>query len=460
MPTCSQQLAEWVSTLRYEDIPSEVVVKAKLAFLDILGIGLASSGMEFGKGAISLAKDLGEGTEASVIGTNFRLPAPNAALANGTLAHGLDFDDTHAESVIHSSACVVPAALAASEACGADGKTLLTAAVGGWEVLIRLGLVCPGQFHDRGFHATAVCGPFATSIVAGKVWGSSVEQMVNALGLCGSMAAGSLEFLTDGSWTKRIHPGWAGHSGLTAARMARHGFTGPKEIFEGRFGFYNLYVGKNGQKRDLSRLTSGLGQEWKTLELDQKPFPCCHFTHAFIDAALFLREEHRIDPADINSVECRIHPREMPIVCDPVETKQRPQTPYDAQFSVPFTVAAGLTNGKVDLDTFLPEAIGNEEVLDLASRTTCIGDESQNFPQYYPGTVTVRMRDGRELTRDEPFNRGCAENPVTLEDVQNKFRANASRVVSDEKVDAILSVIDSLEEIANVSELMTNCRPS
>ncbi|MFQ5692661.1 MAG: MmgE/PrpD family protein, partial [Nitrospinota bacterium] len=311
MATCSQQLAEWVSGLRYEDIPPEVIEKAKSAFLDILGIALASSGMPFGRDVIALAEDLGKGEEASVVGSGLRLPAANAALANGTLGHGLDYDDTHAESVIHTSACVVPSALAAAEACGADGKALLTAAVAGWEVLIRLGLVCPGQFHDRGFHATAVCGPFATSLVAGKAWGSPADQMVHALGICGSMAAGSMEFLTDGAWTKRLHPGWAAHSGLVAARMARRGFSGPREIFEGRFGFYNLYVGRNGDKRDLSRLTAGLGEEWKTLELDQKPFPCCHFTHAFIDAALFLREEHRIDPAEIESVECRIHPREM-----------------------------------------------------------------------------------------------------------------------------------------------------
>ncbi|MBI2880766.1 MAG: MmgE/PrpD family protein [Candidatus Tectomicrobia bacterium] len=460
MATCSQRLAEWVSSLRYEDIPSQVVEKARLAFLDVLGIALASSGMDFGKDAIALAGDLGTGEEASVVGSDRRLPAPNAALANGTLAHGLDFDDTHAESIIHTSACVVPSALAATEACGAGGRDLLTAAVAGWEALIRIGLVCPGQFHDRGFHATAVCGPFAASLVAGKLWESSPEEMVHALGICGSMAAGSLEFLTDGSWTKRVHPGWAGHSGLVAARMARRRFTGPKEVFEGRFGFYNLYVGTNGKGRDLTRLTGGLGERWRTLELDYKPFPCCHFTHAFIDAALFLRGEHRLRPAEIESVECRIHPREMPVVCDPVETKRRPQTTYDAQFSVPFTVAAGLTQEKVDLDTFLPATLHDEDILDLAARTTCVPDETQNFPRYFPGTVTVRLKDGRALTRHEPYNRGCAENPVTIEDVQRKFRANAARVLPGDRVEAVLSAVGWLEAVPEVSELMSVCRPA
>ncbi|MFQ5914873.1 MAG: MmgE/PrpD family protein [Nitrospinota bacterium] len=460
MATYSQQLAQWVSGLKYEDIPSEVIEKAKTAVLDIVGISLASSGMGFGQAAIALAEDLGTGPEASVLGTDRRLPAPNAALANGTLAHGLDYDDTHAESVIHTSACVVPSALAAAEACGADGKGLLTAAVAGWEVLVRLGLVCPGQFHDRGFHATSVCAPFAASLVAGKLWGSSPEQMVDALGICGSMAAGSLEFLTDGAWTKRIHPGWGGHSGLVAARMARRGFSGPREIFEGRFGFYNLYVGKNGEDRDLSRLTGGLGEDWKTLGLDYKPFPCCHFTHAFIDGALFLRGEHRIQPAGIDSVECRIHPREMPVVCEPVETKRRPQTTFDAQFSVPYTVAASLIQGKVDLDTFLPEAIRSQDLLDLAERTTCIADETQDYPRHYPGTVTVRMKDGRELTRHEPYNRGCAENPVTPEQVRQKFRANASRVLPAQRVEAVLSTVGRLEALSEVSELMAVCRPA
>ncbi|MEE8110130.1 MAG: MmgE/PrpD family protein [bacterium] len=460
MATYSQQLAEWVSGLKYEDIPAEAIGQAKTAFLDILGIGLASSGMDFGRDAVSLAKDLGAGEEATVLGTDLRLPAPNAALANGTLAHGLDYDDTHAESVIHTSACVVPSALAAAEACGADGKALLTAAVAGWEVLIRLGLVCPGQFHDRGFHATSVCAPFATSLIAGKLWGSSPEQMVNALGICGSMAAGSMEFLTDGAWTKRIHPGWGGHSGLVAARMGQRSFSGPKEIFEGRFGFYNLYVGKNGETRDLSRLTEGLGEQWRTIQLDYKPFPCCHYTHAFIDAALFLQGEHRIDPKEIESVECRIHPRQMPVVCDPVENKRHPQTTYDAQFSVHFTVAAGLTHGKVDLDTFLPETIRDEGLLGLAARTTCIGDETQDFPRHFPGSVTVRMKDGKELTRHEPYNRGCAENPVTPEEVQKKFQANASRVLPDDRVEEVLSTVGRLESVSKVSELMAVCRPA
>ncbi|MDP6482708.1 MAG: MmgE/PrpD family protein [Nitrospinota bacterium] len=460
MATYSRQLAEWVLGLEYEEIPPEVIESAKTAFLDILGIALASSGMEFGRAAVALACDLGTGEEASVLGSDHRLPAPNAALANGTLAHGLDYDDTHAESVIHASACVVPAALAAAEAEGKDGRALLAAAVAGWEVLVRLGLVCPGQFHDRGFHATSVCGPFAAALVAAKLWGCSAEQTANAMGLCGSMAAGSLEFLTDGAWTKRVHPGWAGHSGLVAARMALRGFTGPKEVFEGRFGFYNLYIGKDGEDRDLSRLTSGLGTEWKTPELGHKPFPCCHFTHAFIDAALFLREEHRIDPAGIDSVECRIHPREMPVVCDPVETKRRPQTPYDAQFSVPYTVAAGLIRGRVDLDAFQPETIRDAGLLDLAARTTCVGDESQNFPRFFPGTVTVRMKDGRALTRDEPRNRGCAENPVTPGEVERKFRDNASRVLSGERVDEVLATVRRLESVAGLSELTSVCRPA
>jgi 2-methylcitrate dehydratase PrpD len=274
------------------------------------------------------------------------------------------------------------------------------------------------------------------------------------------MTAGSMEFLTDGSSTKRIHPGWAGHSGLVATRMAQHGLTGPKEIFEGRFGFYNLYITRNNDNCDLSQLTAGLGVDWKTRELSHKPFPCCHFTHAFIDAALFLREEHHIDPTGIDAIECKIHPREMPVVCEPVETKSRPQTTYDAQFSVPYTVAASLIQGKVDLDTFQPEAIRDKTLLELADRTTCIGDETQNYPEYFPGTVTVRMKDGRELTRDEPYNRGCSDNPVTKEDIESKFRRNAGQVLSSNRADEILAILRTLESVSNLSDLMSLCQPT
>lgn len=460
MTTLSRELAEWVVSLKYDDIPSDVIESAKTAFLDVVGISLASSSMDFGRNTVALARNLGEGEEASVLGFDLRLPASNATLANGTLAHGLDYDDTHAKSVIHASACIVPAALAAAETVGADGRTLITAAVAGWETLIRMGLVCPGEFHDRGFHATSVCGPFATALTAGKLWGSTPTQIANSLGLCGSMTAGSMEFLTDGSSTKRIHPGWAGHSGLVATRMAQHGFTGPKEIFEGRFGFYNLYITRNSDNCDLSQLTAGLGVDWKTRELSHKPFPCCHFTHAFIDAALFLREEHHINPTGIDAIECKIHPREMPVVCEPVETKSRPQTTYDAQFSVPYTVAASLIQGKVDLDTFQPEAIRDKTLLELADRTTCIGDETQNYPEYFPGTVTVRMKDGRELTRDEPYNRGCSDNPVTKEDIESKFRRNAGQVLSSKRADEILAILRTLESVSNLSDLMSLCQPT
>jgi 2-methylcitrate dehydratase PrpD len=452
MATPAEGLCEFTDRLTYDRIPTEVIRSAKLRILDILGICLASSTQEFAKGAVDAVAQWGGTPESTVVGFGLRLPAPSAVLANGVLAHGLDFDDTHAESVTHASAAVIPAALAVGEARGASGQAVLAATVAGLEAVARIGMAAPGRFHAHGFHATSICGTFAAALVAAKLSGLAPRQMVNALGVCGSQASGIFEYLADGSWVKRFHPGWSGHAGVVAAAFAERGFTGPRTIFEGRFGLYRAFLGD--EPVQLDRLTAGLGTTWETLRITFKPYPCCHLTHAFIDCVLALRQAHRIRAEEIEAVECRIAPGEVPIVCEPSEAKSRPRTPYDAQFSLPFVAAVALMDGEVGLESFSDARIRDTGTLALASRVRYANDPASTYPRAFPGALTVRLRDGRELSHAAPHNRGSVEWPLTDEEILAKFRSNAGRALSPAQVERLEAAVLALEACPDVRGLI------
>jgi len=324
------------------------------------------------------------------------------------------------------------------------------------ETAVRLGCAAPGRIHDRGFHPTGVCGTFAATLVAGVLEGLERRQLVDALGLSGSMASGLMEFLTDGTWSKRVHAGWAAHSGLVATRLAAAGFLGPRAVLDGRFGFYRSHLAADAV--DLDAITRDLGRRWRMLEIALKPYPACHMTHAFIDCAARLRGEAAITPADIAAIECFIHPREMPIVCEPRASKLVPQTDYDAKFSLPYTVACMLVRGHVQLDDFTPAAIADAAVLDLARRVACVPDPQADYPRTFPGRLRVRLRDGRVLERDEPVNRGSAERPLSDADVQAKFRTNAARALTPQRIETLLAALDGLASAPNISALAAALR--
>jgi len=458
VPSTSESLAEFGAGLRRADLPDGVVTAVARHLLDVLGVALAASTMPFARMALQAATALGGGAGMSgtVIGFPDRLAPAWAALVNGALAHGLDFDDTHAEGVVHVSCSVAPAALAVGEELGADGGRVVTALALGMETAVRLGLAAPGVFHDRGFHPTGVCGAFAATLVAGSLAGLPAARLADALGLAGSMASGLMEFLTDGTWAKRIHAGWAAHGGLVAARLAGEGFSGPRAVLDGRFGFYRSHLGERGW--DLDVITRDLGRRWHLLDIALKPYPACHMTHAFIDAAASLRAEAGVTPDAIAAIECDIHPREMPIVCEPRAAKLAPQTDYDAKFSLPYTVAAMLVRGHVGIDDFTPAAIADPAVLALAQRVECRPDPNANYPHSFPGRLRLRLRDGRTLERDEPVNRGSAERPLSDGDVRHKFGRNAELALPAAQVDKLRAAVEHLDAAPSLRELATHCR--
>lgn len=452
--TLALRLAAFAAALRYDDLPPVVTASVRLRVLDILGIALAASTHDFAPSVLGPLHAWGGRGECTVVGAKVTAPAPLAALVNGTLAHGLDFDDTHAASITHASAVVLPAALAVGEAQGADGRAVITSAVAGYETITRLGMAAPGAFHARGWHATAVCGPFAAALAAGRLTDLDPSRLTAALGLAGSVASGVQEFLEDGSWSKRVHAGWAGHGGVVAAALARGGFTGPATILEGRFGLYRTFLGVEPDRSPFDTL----GREWQTLRIGFKPYPCCHYLHAFLDCALALRHEHAIGASEIEAVECLVPAGEVPIVCEPRAAKLRPRTTYDAQFSLPFTVAAALGDGHVGLDTFAPERLADEALLALAERVSHQVDPASRFPDGFPGWIRVRLRDGRVLEARQPDGRGGPARPLPEEAIVTKFRTNAAQALPPARVAAIERAALGLDGLDDVGLLLALCR--
>ncbi|QIN78511.1 MmgE/PrpD family protein [Rubrobacter marinus] len=445
MSTIAERLAERALSLSYEDIPEEVLEQAKLHLLDALGVALAAASVESGEEIVRAARSLGAGEEGTVIGAYERLPVPSAALVNGTLIHGLEYDDTHTGSIIHASSVVVPSVLAAAEEYAVDGKELLTALVLGWETIIRLGLVAPGAFQARGFHTTGVCGGFASALVAGRLAGLSAQRLASALGIAGSMASGLFEYVVGGASVKSVHPGWAAHSGIVATRLARSGISGPKTVFEGRFGFYSNYTDRAPEELPLHDLYRDVGERWYTTELSYKPYPCCHFNHAFLDCAAQLVSEG-LKAEDVEEVVCRVAPEIVPVVCEPREAKASPQSGYEARFSLPYSVAAMLRHGEVGLDTFSRDNVADRSLLGLAQRVRYEPDPDTRYPETFPGSLEVTTRGGDVLSRDVEVNRGGPRNPMPEEEILRKFRDNARRTLGTRDVERVLRTVQSLEE--------------
>lgn len=449
MPTPAEQLSEFTSQLTYGDLPPEVKTAAKRALVDTVGVGLAAQEYPFARIVTEVMTELGGTPESTVLATGARLSAPNAIVANGNMMHGLDFDNTHAGGLMHPGACVVPTALAVAEKVGATGEELLAAIVVGHEAQGRIAAAAATKFHARGFHPTFISGCFATALTAGKLMGLTAEQLTHALGICGTQASGTFEWLQDGSWAKRFGPGWAGNAGTIAAMLAQRGYTGPATIFEGRFGLYRSFVGEGNYS--LERLTRGLGSEWETLEAMHKRYPCCHANHPAINAARWIAQEHTIDVDQIAEIECLIQPDMVPVVGEPEDVKRRPQTPYQAQFSIYYDVSLGFLRGMVDLDDFTEDRLGDPEILSLADRVKCTAHADYSGKGGFPATVIFRMQDGSELRREDP---GDLINPTTDEEVDDKFRRTAGRCLPDEQVERLLAAMRGADDLANVSELM------
>jgi 2-methylcitrate dehydratase PrpD len=449
-PLVSEEVARFAGAYATAAIPAAVTARAEHLILDAVGIALASTGYDFAHRAMTAMSGLAGTGDFAVIGMPARLPLRDAALINGILVHGLDFDDTHSGGVIHTTASVLPTVLAVGARQRASGREMLAAYVLGVEIAARLGAVAKGAFHQVGFHPTGLIGAFACALAAGRLMGLNEKQLVMAQGLTLSAGSGSLEFLEDGAWNKRFHPGWAAVSGITAAALARQGFVGAKRAYEGRFGLYASHLQGHFDPANLALATAGLGQTWELQQVAVKPYPACHFVHACVDAAVTLTREHRLETGDIEQVRALVPAEVVKTVCEPAANKRRPANSYDAQFSIPYTVAAALRRGQFTLDELADDTLADADILALADRVQYEVDPATTFPRHYTGEVIVTLRGGRTLRHREAVNRGNGERPLSEADIVAKFRSNAARAVAQAKAQEIETSLLALDQAVDV----------
>ncbi|HUQ74863.1 MAG TPA: MmgE/PrpD family protein [Burkholderiales bacterium] len=456
-PAISERLADFTLGLALDAVPASVTLRAKHLLLDAIGCAFAARREEFaGRIAGSVSRLAGPGPRG-VIGMKQRLPMRDAALVNGMLLHGLDYDDTHAAGVIHLTVSTFPAALAIGAQVDASGASLLTAYIAGVEAGARIAAVVKGGFHQVGFHPTGVVGAFASCLAAGQLLKLSHERLVGAQGIALSFASGNLQFLEDGSWTKRLHPGWAAACGITAASLAQDDIPAPREAYEGRFGLYRSHLPPAELAAcDFSLTTAGLGRVWEIDNVAVKPFPACHLLHGCADAAIALHREG-LDVERVRSIRALVPEGAVKAVCEPVAAKRRPKSDYDAKFSVPYAVASGLTRGRLGLAEFLPAAYTEPRIERLMDKVEYVVDKASTFPRHYSGEVQVTLDDGRTLANRVAVNRGNPERPLTNAEIEAKFFENCLLTLSEGAAQQIRDRVLSMEKLTAVELESTLC---
>ncbi len=440
-------MAAFAAAIDPDRVPEAVARSVRERVLDTIGICLAARELETSGMARGVACRWGGAPETTVFGYGDRLPPAAAAFVNGTLAHSLDFDDTHLPSVLHPSASIVPGLIAMAESTDASMREFTAAAAAAYEVCIRTGMAAYDRglgnsvFFERGWHATSICGTLGVAAGAARLLGLGADGIAHAIAIAASMGSGIIEANRAGGSVKRIHCGWAAHAGITAAQCAAGGLTGPVSVFEGRFGFYQAYCGGIVNPREL---TAGLGETWCVPEIFFKPYPANHFTHGAIDAALALKTRVRIE--DIDAITVGVAAPTLRTIAEPTEQKAQPQTGYQAQFSGPFAVAAALIGGGglgVGLEDFTDAKARDRAYRDLASRVTFHADADcdQVFPNQFPAVMRVRTRSGVEHEARVMANRGGPANPLSQAELHTKFMSNATRALANHHAAALSELI-------------------
>ncbi|HEX3788562.1 MAG TPA: MmgE/PrpD family protein [Pseudonocardiaceae bacterium] len=464
--TPAQRLAELAFRVSRDGLSAQLRTDMAGRVVDFLGNSLAARREQPGEIVSAMVAAWGGNPVATAIGLATRLPAPSAALVNGTLGHSLDFDDTHLPSVLHPSSAVLPAALAVAEEVGAAGTALLDAATVGVEVTCRLGMAGYDSaannsvFFDRGQHATAICGAVGAAVAAGMLRGLDVAGLTSAIGIACSMGAGVIEANRTGGTVKRVHCGWAAHAGVVAADLARHGLTGPPTVLEGRFGFLQAFLGDN---VDLAQLTDRLGEHWETPGIFFKPYPCNHFTHAGIDAALRLRADG-VRPDQIVSLRLGVPEPVLRTIGEPPEEKARPRSGYHGAFSGPYTVASALLGGGglgVFHEDFTDAAAADPERLALAAKVSVVADAECTaiFPRQFPAVLTAELADGTSRTEKVLVNRGGPGNPLSREELTTKFVLNSGRALEPAAAERIAELAWGLRDGRPTTDLTATLGP-
>jgi 2-methylcitrate dehydratase PrpD len=423
----AEQLAERVAALHADRLPESLRQKCEELLIDVVGLCVTARNEDYIKSALAGCDDEGPCT---AIGHTRGLSAASAAFVNGTAAHGEDFDDTFEGGPVHAGAVIVPAVLAVCERHKPDGHAAFFGIAVGTEVMCRLSTVVPKAVHKAGFHPTAIFGAMGAAAGVSAALGLNAKQLVDALGIAASMASGIIEYLAEGTWTKRLHPGWAAQSGIRAALLARGGFIGPRTVFEGVHGLFHGFA--HTTQGDYGALTGDFGTRWVTETLAFKPYPCGTMAHPYIDCAKRLAARG-IKAGDVKELICEVAEGTVHRLWEPLADKQRPPNGYAAKFSTPFLLATGFVRGGVGLDAFTDAAVCDKDVLALSSKVRYVIDPDNPYPNNFTGHIRAVLNDGSVVEERQPHFRGGAHEPLSRTDIEEKFMLNARHGGWDEK---------------------------
>ena len=437
----TRRLANFIVNTSYEDLPEKVRKQAKSCIIDYLGSSLYCSKTESTQIVCDFVKDTGCIPESTVIGQDWKTSAQYAALVNGTMGHGFEIDDFHGKSFLHPGTVVIPSALAVGEKVAADGKKFLTAVVLGYEVMIRIGLAVGISHNFRGFHPTGTTGPFASAAAAGKVLGLDEGRLLDALGLAGSLSSGIKEFAITGGMVKRYHAGKAAENGVVTALLASRGFTGPASVLEGKFGFLQAFS----DKFDLTQLNENLKNHWEIMNINVKPYACCGGLHSMIDGLMAIKKSHKIEPKKINKVV--------------VETIEKvalqnsgpgTESVMAAQYSIPYTAALTIFKNIEDPSIFTDDVLRDKDIIALSKKVE-IRASIKNAGME-KSRVTIEFDDGKKHVVDTDKPKGHPENPLTYDEVINKFKNLVSKFITSNQIEMIIEKVNGLERINDINE--------
>jgi 2-methylcitrate dehydratase PrpD len=414
----AESLVRCIGAVTPEQLPPPVCTRAEELILDVAGLCVAARESDYVQALVSAWDGAGDCT---ALGHAGGFDAAGAALINGTAAHGEDFDDTFEGGPVHAGAVVVPAVLAACERYQLNGTRALLGIVVGAETMCRLSLVVPKAIHRAGFHPTAVLGAMASTAAVGASLGLQSAQLVNALGVAGSMAGGIIEYLAEGAWTKRLHAGWAAQIGLRTALMGKHDFVGPRTVFEGTHGLFHGFA--HTASGDFGVLIKDFGTRWYMETTAFKPYACGTMAHPYIDCGRRLAADG-VRAEDVVEIECEVGEGTVHRLWEPLAVKQAPPNAYAAKFSTPFCIAVGFVTGDAGLEAFTQDTVRDPRTLALAAKIRYKIDPENPYPKKFTGHLRAVLRDGRVVEHRQDHFRGGPQERLTPAELEHKFARN------------------------------------
>ena len=447
MMSIAEQFADFTTGLRFEDLPPAVVKQTQLLLLDWLGSVLSGADEPCTLAALQVAEDFRGSAEATLLPDMSRNSCLMAALVNGVSSHALEMDDVHRKGIYHPGGPVFSALLPIAEKYGLPGARFITAAVAGYEIGIR-SAEAVGQSHYQYWHTTGTCGTFGAAAAAARLLDLDKKQTVWALGSAGTQAAGLWEFLADSSMSKQLHPAKAAVDGITAAFLARRGFSGPKTIYEGEKGFFRATSTDSAPSLALSRLGKG---GFKVSETSLKKHASCGHTHSAVDAMLEIVRDHQLSAGDIAEIKVEMYEQAIDLL-----GKVEPSSPFLAKFSIPFCLATAVLHGKVDLAAFSAPRLSDPVILALMQRISLhrSAELTKRFPDKFGCVVSVKTRSGEVFSRSVEDPLGTPENPLSQDEIIGKFGAMAAARLNG-RSDALVERVLRLEKLDSMNELLS-----